>query len=106
MKTDGLLTMAVIAAVVLAFGGESFARGGNGGRGGGAGASGQGVHYGTASQGTGTQVRPEGSQRRDGTFLTSGTTASGATVRPGQGRGVMDGTGINAPVQPTTPAAQ
>ncbi len=103
MKAGGLLTVAVIAAVVLTFGGESFARGGNGARGG---SSGQGVHYGTASQGTATKVRPEGSQRRDGTFLTSGTTASGATVRPGRGRGVMDGTGVNAPVQPTAPAAQ
>ena len=103
MKADSLLTMAVIAAVVLTFGGESFARGGNGGRGG---SSGQGVHYGTASQGTAIQVRPEGSQRRDGTFLKSGTTASGATVRPGKGRGVMNGAGINVPVQPTAPAAQ
>jgi hypothetical protein len=38
-------------------------------------------------------VRPVDSQRRDGTFQTTGTTANGSTVRPGNGKGLMDGTG-------------
>jgi hypothetical protein len=35
--------------------------------------------------------RPAGSQRRDGTFLTTGTTANGATTRHGNGNGLQDG---------------
>lgn len=101
MKTHRMLMIAAVLTVVLAFGAESFARGG--GSGGGMG-GGQGSQYRgqSASQST-NQVRPEGSQRRDGTFLQTGTTASGATSRPGKGRGVMDGTGVNA-AAPTVPA--
>jgi len=91
MKARNILMTTVILGAVLAFGGESFAAGrGNGGQ-----------RSQTGAQ-SGTQVRPEGSQRRDGTFLATGTTASGATTRPSKGRGVMDGTGINAPVPTTT----
>jgi hypothetical protein len=89
MKTRNLLMTAAVLTAVLAFGGESNA----------AGRGGYGVSTST------TQVRPVGSQRRDGTFLTTGTTASGATTRPTNSRGVMDGTGINA-VVPTTTTAQ
>lgn len=98
MQTRTLVVTAAVVATLLAVGGESFARGG---RGGGAGmGAGQGAQYRSqsASQ-SGAQVRPEGSQRRDGTFMTTGTTANGSTTRPANGRGVMDGTGINA----TTP---
>lgn len=96
MKTRQILMVAVVAAAVFAFGGESFARGGaGGGRGAGTG-RGQ-----SATQST-TQVRPEGSQRRDGTFLTTGTTANGSTTRPSNGRGVMNGTGVNATTTTTT----
>ena len=35
--------------------------------------------------------RPVDSQRRDGTFLTTGTTANGSTTRPGNGQGLQDG---------------
>jgi hypothetical protein len=49
-----------------------------------------------------TQVRPEGSQRRDGTFLTTGSTANGSTTRPSNGRGVMDGSGLTVPTTTTT----
>lgn len=91
MKTRNLLMTVAVLTAVLAFGSESFARGA--GAGGGRGAS--------VSAST-TQVRPAGSQRRDGTFLQSGTTASGATTRPSNGRGVMDGTGINAAAPTTT----
>lgn len=101
MKTKRMIVMAVVAASVLAVGGESFARGGV------AGGRGQGIQ--TRSQYTTqptsqytTQVRPVDSQRRNGTFLTTGTTANGSTTRPGYGLGPMDGTGINHP-QTTTP---
>ena len=100
MKTKQLLMAVAVLTAVLAFGGESFARGGGGGGGGG---RGQGTQ--TRSQsatGSATQVRPEGSQRRDGTFQTTGTTANGSTTRPTNGRGVMDGTGINRTIPTTT----
>jgi hypothetical protein len=100
MKTRNLLTAAAILAVVLAFGGEALARGGNGNGGGG----GKGMQVRTHTQSRfqtmtnaqTNQVRPEGSQRRDGTFLETGTTANGSTTRPARGQGTMDGTGINA----------
>jgi hypothetical protein len=95
MKAKSMMMMAAVAASVLVIGGESFARGGISGAGGG---RGQGVQ--TMTQST-TQVRPAGVQRRDGSFLTTGTRANGSTTRPGNGRGVMDGTGINHPQSPT-----
>ncbi len=95
-----MVTAVVVAASALIFGGESFAQGRGAGAGGG---MGQGIQTRThaMTQST-TQVRPEGSQRRDGSFLTTGTRANGSTTRPTNGRGVMDGTGINHPVS-TTP---
>ena len=102
MQSRNLVVTAAVVAAILAVGGTSFARGGAGGAGMGAGLGsqyrGQSVPHAT------TQVRPEGSQRRDGTFLTTGTTANGSTTRPANGRGVMDGTGINA--APSTTTAQ
>jgi len=110
MKARNLVMTAAVMAAVLAFGGESFARGGGGGGGMGGGArSGASMGKGTMTQtrsqsqtATQTQTRPEGSQRRDGTFLQTGTTANGSTARPSNGRGVMDGTGVNAPAPTTT----
>lgn len=112
MKTKKMMVMAVLVASALALGSESFARGGGAGAGSGAGGGrGQGAQTMTQTRAhsmnqsrtpSATQVRPEGSQRRDGSFLTTGTTANGSTTRPGNGRGVMDGTGINHP-QSTTP---
>ena len=88
MKAKQLMVMAVVvAASALVIGGESYAQGRGAGTSGGRG----------ISQST-TQVRPEGSQRRDGSFLNTGITASGSTTRPTNGQGVMDGTGINHPV--------
>ena len=87
MKAKQLMVMAVVvAASALVIGGESYAQGRGAGTSGGRG----------ISQST-TQVRPEGSQRRDGSFLNTGITASGSTTRPTNGQGVMDGTGINHP---------
>ena len=96
MNTRNLLMTAAVLTAVLAFGNDSFARGGAGG--------GRGAGVSQAGQSS-TQVRPAGSQRRVGTFLQTGTTASGATTRPSNGRGVMNGTGINA-TTPTTTTAQ
>jgi len=114
MNAKQMMVVAVLVATALAFGGESFARGFGAG---GANDSGQGVQtkiqsatqvqqeVQTRTQSmtqSATQTRPEGSQRRDGSFLSTGTTANGSTTRPTNGRGVMDGTGINH-TQSTTP---
>jgi len=48
-----------------------------------------------SATGTSSEMRPADSQRRDGTFLTTGTTANGSTVRPGNGNGLQDGTRLN-----------
>lgn len=95
MKAKRMMVMAVLVASALAFGGESYAQGRGAGAGGG---KGQGVQTRTQSMTSSmTQVRPEGSQRRDGSFMSTGMTANGSTTRPTNGRGVMDGTGINHP---------
>ena len=107
MKAKRMIVTAVLVASALAFGGEALARGGGAGAGSGSG-RGQGVQTMTQTRTQAhtqarAQVRPEGSQRRDGSFLSTGTTANGSTSRPANGRGVMDGTGINAPA-PIAPA--
>lgn len=48
-----------------------------------------------SSTGSSSEMRPADSQRRDGTYLTTGTTANGSTVRPGNGNGLQDGTRLN-----------
>jgi hypothetical protein len=98
MKVRRMMVMAVLVASTLTFGGEAFARGG------GAGAQG-GKGQGTMAMSRSTnQVRPMDSQRRDGTFQTTGTTANGSTTRPDKGQGLMDGTGPNHPVRTETPS--
>ncbi len=77
-----VLALAAIFAVTVA--GEAMA-----GRGGGGGRSGAGN--------TGV-TRPEGSQRRDGSFATTGKTANGSTTRPDRGNGLRDGSRLAAPV--------
>lgn len=52
--------------------------------------------------GSATTVRPADAQRRDGTFLTTGTTASGSASRPANGNGLMDGSS-RQPAPTTTP---
>jgi hypothetical protein len=105
MKTRRIMVMAVAVAVsALILGGESSAQGKRAGL---AGGQGQGIQTRTRSttqsmnQPT-VQVRPEDSRRRDGSFLSTGTTANGSTTRPANGRGPMDGTGIKHP-QSATP---
>ncbi len=51
---------------------------------------------------TTSSTRPADSQRRDGTFLTTGTTANGSTTRPTNGKGLQDGSGLTATTVPTT----
>ncbi|MFH1020458.1 MAG: hypothetical protein V1782_07590 [Pseudomonadota bacterium] len=87
MKARIITSAAVMAIVAALCVGEVFAAGrGGGGAGRGASVSG------TAA---GTITRPADSQRRDGTFLNSGTTANGSTTRPGNGRGLQDGSRLN-----------
>jgi hypothetical protein len=78
-----LKVTAALTVVTLAIGATAFAAGPKGTQ-----------AKGNAGSGTSTAVvRPADSQRRDGTFLTTGTTANGSSVRPGNGKGLMDGTG-------------
>ena len=98
MKTRIITTVAVAGLLAALATSDVFAAGrGNGG------SKGQGNGAGMSTQtaaGTAAATRPVGSQRRDGTFLTSGTTANGSTVRPQNGNGLMDGSRLTA----TTPA--
>ncbi len=105
MKTKQMMVMGLAALCAIAFAGEASARGGK--RGGSS--MGQGMHSGTATQtgAAGATTRPVGSQRRDGTFMTTGTTANGGTTRPGNGMGLQDGshmTGTPAAPAPATVA--
>lgn len=91
MKTRNILAVTVAIAAMAALGSEALAAGAQ--------KRSRGANRSTTAS---TQVRPEGSQRRDGTFLTTGTTANGSTTRPSNGRGVMDGTGLTVPTTTTT----
>lgn len=86
MKSRIITTAAVVGLFTALAAGDVFAAGrGNGG--GGASAT--------------STTRPAGSQRRDGTFLTTGTTANGSTTRNGKGTGLQDGTCIIPVTAPT-----
>lgn len=87
MKQRIIIMAAVVGLCAALTAGDLLAAGrGSGGRG-------QGT--GTCVNQQGSASRPAGSQRRDGTFLTTGTTANGSTTRPGQGNGLRDGSGQN-----------
>ncbi|MBT0666470.1 hypothetical protein KI809_19350 [Geobacter pelophilus] len=100
MKTRMVTTAAVIGLLIALSAGELLAAGrGNGG--------GKGQSNGTctsqqAGTGSSSATRPVGSQRRDGTFLTTGTTANGATSRPNNGKGLQDGSRLNTATTPAT----
>lgn len=103
MKTKQITVLGLAALCAMAFAGEASARGGNGG---GSGMKVQTqVHTRIQTQtATGTAAtRPVGSQRRDGTFLTTGTTANGSTTRPSNGKGLQDGSGLTVPVTTVAP---
>lgn len=63
----------------------------------GRGSGGRGQGTGACINQQGSTSRPAGSQRRDGTFMTTGTTANGSTTRPGNGNGngLRDGSCLN-----------
>ena len=106
MKRKTAMMVATVAAIGTLAVAEAGAAGGRGGGRMNRGAQGGGTCTQSQTQTQSTaasQTRPAGSQRRDGTFLTTGVTANGSTVRPGYGQGVQDGTG---PVAPTTTTPQ
>ena len=101
MKTKQITVMGLAALCAMAFAGEASARGGNGG---GSGMKVQSQPRLQTQTATGTAVtRPVGSQRRDGTFLTTGTTANGSTTRPSNGIGLQDGSGLVVPATTVVP---
>ena len=102
MKRKTGMMVAVVAAIGALVAAEAGAAGGRGAGRMNRGGQGSGTCTQTQSSAT-TQARPAGSQRRDGTFLTTGVTANGSTVRPGYGKGLQDGTG---PIAPTTTTPQ
>lgn len=115
MKTNQMMVMGLAALCAVALAGEASARGGNGGGSGSGGGSGMKVRTQTKTQSetriktqtkvqtkaqdavTGASTKPADSQRRDGAFLAAGTTANGSTVRPGNGKGLQDGSGLTVP---------
>lgn len=103
MKRSIMTTAALMALLLAVSAGDLFAagrgKGGNGGNRSGTCLTGQSA---TGGAGT-TATRPAGSQRRDGTFLTTGTTANGGTTRPDRGNGLQDGSRLNTGTpEPTT----
>ena len=80
-KKIGVLALAVVFAAAAA--GEAMAGRGNGGTG--------SKRFGGGVSAT----RPADSQRRDGSFQSSGTTANGSTTRPDRGNGLRDGSRLN-----------
>ena len=101
MKPGIITTAAVMGLLVAVSAGEVFAAG-RGGNGGGRGQGGSGA----CATGTTATTRPAGSQRRDGTFLTTGTTANGSTTRPNHGNGLQDGSRLNTTTTTAPAAAQ
>lgn len=102
MNTKRMLAVAVAGIFALAFADLAMARGGNGQgkRNGGGNQSSTRTQAQCQTNNTTSTTRPADSQRRDGTFLTTGVTANGSTTRPANGNGLRDGSGANAaPVQ-------
>jgi len=101
MKTRIITTAAVAGMLAAMAAGDVWAAGRGNGAGGG---KGSGTCT-TAQSSTGSTaaIRPAGSQRRDGTFLTTGMTANGSTTRPGNGNGLQDGSRLTTTPPVTTP---
>jgi hypothetical protein len=87
-------TFVAVVGVLVAVSATDLLAAGRGNGGGNGKRNGTCVSQQTA-RGGGSAVRPAGSQRRDGTFLTTGVTANGSAVRQGKGKGVMDGSRLN-----------
>lgn len=104
MKTR-IITIAAVAGLLAALATGDVLAAGRGNGGGNGKRNGSCMTNPAATGGT-TAVRPTGSQRRDGTFLTTGTTANGSTTRQGKGNGVMNGSRLTPPAATgTTPPA-
>ncbi|MFZ4859900.1 MAG: hypothetical protein ACOYL3_26330 [Desulfuromonadaceae bacterium] len=102
MKTRIITTVAVAGVLAaLATTDVSAAGRGNGG------SKGQSNGTCTSTQtAAGTAAtRPVDSQRRDGTFLTTGVTANGSSTRQGKGNGLMDGSHLTTPIAPAATTA-
>lgn len=103
MKSKQMMVMGLVALCAVVLAGEASARGGNGNM------NGQGAPNSSATctqtGAAGAVTRPVGSQRRDGTFLTTGVTANGSTTRPGNGRGLQDGSRLTTTVPPAATVA-
>ena len=103
MKTRIITTVAVAGVLAALATSDVFAAGrGNG--------ASKGQSNGTctstqAATGTAAASRPVDSQRRDGTFLTTGVTANGSSTRQGKGNGLMDGSRLATPVAPAATTA-
>lgn len=101
MKTRIGMTAAVFALLIAVSATDLLAAGrGNGGSKGGYGRRDGSCTSQQSATGATSAVRPAGSQRRDGTFLTTGVTANGSTTRPGHGNGLQDGSRLTT--TPTT----
>lgn len=98
-------TAAVMGVLLSLSAADVFAGRGNGAGSGG----GKGLRDGSCVNTTGTATnatRPAGSQRRDGTFLTTGVTANGSTTRPANGKGLQNGSRLATTPTTSAPAAQ
>jgi len=107
MKARIITTAAVIGLMAALSSGDVFAAGNGHGGGRGQGSAmkqqAQTRSQSHVASGTTQAARPAGSQRRDGTFLTTGVTANGSTTRPGNGNGLQDGSHLTTAV--VTPPA-
>ncbi|GEM_PF-1439945 len=102
MKAHISILGAILGLLVAASATDLLAAGrgnGGGGNGGYGKRNGSCVRQQAVSDATVT-TRPAGSQRRNGTFQSTGVTANGSTVRPGNGNGLQDGSRLNS--RPTT----
>ena len=93
-----IIIMAAIAGLCVALGADDLLAQVRG-------PGGRGPGNGTCIYQQGLTNHPAGLRRRDGTFLTTGTTANGATTRPGYGRGLRDGSCWYQIKNTTTPPA-
>lgn len=91
MKTRNITSAVLIGFLVVLSAGDLLAAG-----------QGSMTRSRTKSAATTSVTRPADSLRRDGTFLTTGTTANGSTTRPTNGKGLQDGSGLTTTTVPTT----
>lgn len=91
-KRNLILAIGLGGLIILGSGGEALAGKGAGRQ------QGAGIQNRTQSAQQSQAQSRDRVRRQDGTFLSTGTTANGATSRPGNGRGLQDGSGAAAPL--------